>query len=758
MENDVIVEQQHDGHNQQLRKRLAKLYFVLILLAYFWAAVWLSFRLPAFVAPNEVLNYEYISVMRQIRGLPNRGLVDVTVRYNEWHQPPVYFIWSGLVSANIPVDAAPNPPPELMIPLNPAFMTTEIGNLNPHTNIPPADLPLYYQSRYAAALLGLLCLSGIFVIGSRIHKPAIALLLIGLIAFQPNFLFFSASINNDMPVTAVSGLALAWGLWITWKKSYSDREAFLFGLFLALSILTKANGIFALAYLGGVGLIMLTNRTPILKLMRFSLMVLLGLIPLWSAWLILNTIRLRDTLGVSGSLPVSQVILEGPRHLLLLIPHLWTIWRSIWLDWSIGEIGYGPPWFYLFSLAIILFSLLGLSWRRIERATLELLFVALCGIGALSFLYFATKALMVASFGFLTPEGRWLLPIWPAIAWVMALGINRWFNQSRFWISLSATLPILLGSLILATFLDRLYPAPEPISAQQAARRAEASKLPPNLTYGPQLTLLDASLDRTERLVAGDPSRPLDLTWQIMEPGETNHLITVQLIGIEKNGQWIPFGHQTSHPGQGSQVLSQWRPNQYLQDTVYLNLSEGKRLNGPTQGYVALWLTDKEDKNRVLPSRDGQQIDPPALIPIVLAPGPEAGLGPAEKLHFPLTFVTPDNGEIQLIYLERAGDQLVLWWEAIKPINYDYTTFVHFLNRSNQLIAQQDGPLNNGLTRVNILQPGDIVRDVRPIPPDETIEQVSIGFYDPATGVRLQAFREGNLLPDSAFTVQLPAP
>ena len=95
--------------------------FVLLILLYFWAAAWLAFRLPPFVAPNEVLNYEYISVMRQIGGLPNRGLVDVEIRYNEWHQPPVYFLWAALVSAAVPVEPAPNPPPRSMCQSTPSL-------------------------------------------------------------------------------------------------------------------------------------------------------------------------------------------------------------------------------------------------------------------------------------------------------------------------------------------------------------------------------------------------------------------------------------------------------------------------------------------------------------------------------------------------------------------------------------------------------------------------------------------------------------
>lgn len=72
--------------------KLTKRYFpvVLLILIFFNASVQMGLRLPAFASPNELLNFEYVQVIRQIRGLPSRGSVDLDVRYNEWHQPPLF--------------------------------------------------------------------------------------------------------------------------------------------------------------------------------------------------------------------------------------------------------------------------------------------------------------------------------------------------------------------------------------------------------------------------------------------------------------------------------------------------------------------------------------------------------------------------------------------------------------------------------------------------------------------------------------------
>jgi hypothetical protein len=74
----------------------------------------MAFALPALATPNELLNFEYVQVMRQIGGLPNRGLVDSEVRYTEWHQPPLYFTFAALFGLSVPVPpSAVNPPPPI---------------------------------------------------------------------------------------------------------------------------------------------------------------------------------------------------------------------------------------------------------------------------------------------------------------------------------------------------------------------------------------------------------------------------------------------------------------------------------------------------------------------------------------------------------------------------------------------------------------------------------------------------------------------
>ncbi len=251
---------------------------VTLLALYFAAAVHMAFALPALATPNELLNFEYVQVMRQIGGLPNRGLVDSEVRYTEWHQPPLYFTFAALFGLSVPVPpSAVNPPPPIELAGNPHYLSTPRGNLNPVVHVDPGTTPLLYTSRAAAALLGALGVAALYAAGKRVYGPAAGLLMASILAFQPTFIHLSGSVNNDMPLTAVAAVVMGYAVFVVTseeKTSRKDRQGrqerkikssslrssrpwrslrevlpfFVLGLLCAAAILTKANGVFVLVF------------------------------------------------------------------------------------------------------------------------------------------------------------------------------------------------------------------------------------------------------------------------------------------------------------------------------------------------------------------------------------------------------------------------------------------------------------------------------------------------------------------------------
>jgi len=835
---------------------------VALLALYFAAAVHMAFALPALAAPNELLNFEYVQVMRQIGGLPNRGLVDSEVRYTEWHQPPLYFTFAALFGLSVPVPPTDaNPPPPIELEANPHYLSTPRGNRNPVVHVDAGNTPLLYTSRVAAALLGALGVAALYAAGKRVHGPAAGLLMASILAFQPTYVHLSGSVNNDMPLTAVVAVVMSYAIllvektsrkdrkgrqenrfsWRPWRPSRSWREVFPFfvlGLLCAAAILTKANGVFVLVFPVVVvaGLVVggresargsfapptpLPNPLPQgegagsrpatrhSSLVGF-LAIAAGLLPLWAGWLWLNAVRMRDALGLSGSLPVGRVLGLSPLDFGHVIPFLPAVWRSYWLDWSAGDVGYGLEWLYWLWLVGVVGMLLGWlrpigngekssrkerqgrqerkeeisSWRPLPpwRSLRELflshmitIMVLLAFLG-ISYLYFAVKALTVKEAGWMVPEGRWWLPGLPMLAWLLATGYARWWSpRHREGAMLTAAaVPPVVALALLAFHLPGLYPAAERVvcgAGEQGSGGAgvNSSPLPPCspaplLLFG-NLALLEAS---AEAAVVGRPSAVV-LTWQAAADVAADTTINVQLLAQEPGG-WRKLAEHNSYPGQGMNPTRGWRAGEVWRDRLTL-LPDGA-LNGPTLAALQVRLTEggpapvvngspqppvpTTPLRDLPPTRDGQPVDLPVVASVVVRPAAPLA-PPATDADAP---VFADS--FRLVASSAAtgsdGPAVTLWWAATAAPPADYTIFVHLLDAAGNVVAQADGPPNDGLSPTGIWRPGDVVRDVHHFPPGTVVPdggRVRVGAYRPDTGERAPATQAGAPLADNSVELRV---
>ena len=733
-----------------------------LLLLYFLAAVWMAFRLPAHATPNELLNFEYIQVMRQIGGLPNRGLVDSEVRYTEWHQPPVYFTLAALVGLPIPVPPSDvNPPPPIIVDENPHYLSTPRGNLNPVVHITPQTTPLLYTSRLAAAFLGLLGVAALYRAGSRIVTPWVGLLMAGIMAFQPGYLHLSGSVNNDMPLAATTALTMSYALLLLHRQRQQPANppsAWLYvglGLLGVLTILTKANGVFVLAFLGLVLLASLLIYRRWALTLKYGLALLVGLVPLWAGWLALNTVRMRDTLGLSGSLPVGRVLALSPVDFAHVVDFLPQIWRSYWLDWSAGDVGYGPDWLYLFWLIAVGLSLLGWLLRepivgarppaavRLRDTMTGPTLLVLAGFAGISYLYFAVKALTVKEAGFLVPEGRWWLPGLSALAWLVAVGYARWWRPARrqeIACLVASAVPPLIAFGLLIFHLPALYP-----QAVAVAGGLPSGIVEPNLVYGDRLALRGVAADPG---VSGEPTT-ITLYWEATEPIAADLDVSTQLLAADPQG-WRKLAEHNSYPGSGLNPTRGWQPGTVLRDELVL--VPGGELNGPTAAVVQIGVSAAG--TALSATRDGVPVDPPLVTDLVIRPA--APLVPPQPWPEPVIF--GDLFRLRQATADTSGEEIAvsLWWEALATVPIDYTIFVHLVDAAGNLVATADGMPNGGLSPTTIWANGDIIHDVHLFPAGQTLEpgwQIMVGAYDPVSGERLTATMAGESLPNNAVIV-----
>jgi hypothetical protein len=108
--------------------------------------------------------------------------------------------------------------------------------------------------------------------------------------------------------------------------------------------------------------------------------------------------------------------------------------------------------------------------------------------------------------------------------------------------------------------------------------------------------------------------------------------------------------------------------------------------------------------------------------------------------------------------LEREGQQetLTLYWrvDAAQPLALK--RFVHAVDANGTMVAQADATPENGGAPMATWQPGEYVIDeVRlALPSGAQLDQLRVGWYDPATGSRIPATGpDGMPLPDGFLPV-----
>lgn len=719
-----------------LPRRHRRLLAVLLGL-YLVAAGWMAVRLPVFASPNETLHYEVVALLRRWGHLP----APVTGgRADERHQAPLYYLVAGVAAW-----PWPNPLLDGDLPGNPHFAGTHTGNLNPKVRAGWATLPVLYVGRMVTLLFGLIGLLGMVWMSAALPSPEARLLAVGLLAFHPMMLFLSASLSNDLPVAAMSALLLGYSTRLI-LRPYGVGALAVWGLLLAAAVLTKASAIFLLSVLPFV-LYAQWRQQRRARLTLAQGALALGVFgAVWAAWMVYNLARGIDALGTERSFPLAELSTLRPGDIGQIMPYLPRYWRSINLDWSVGDRGWGSPALYWTMAALLVVGLAG-WWVRRRSLPIPWLAVGLHVVWIIPVItaYFAVKLLVLRQHGVVITEGRLLLPVFPSVAWLVAGGLPRWWPEKGRSTATLALLALWVCAAIAQAgwLLPTLYP-----TAQLLARTAQPAA-PALLRYDDKLALLSVEVPP---LRIGTPAS-LTLTWEALVDLADDYTISVQLLRPAPAGPWTKLDWQNSYPGLGMNPTSGWRAGEVYADRVVLRPMGD--LNGPTVAQLAVWvLAGARDGDALPVSHAGQSLDAPVARRVVVRP--EVSIRPPNAPAFlPIEF----GGAITLRHAEwhdsQTAPSLTLYWEAAADGMPDYTVFVHWLDAQGNLVGQSDSPPNQGQSPTSVWQKGDGVRDVfslaaAPVP----VAAVRIGLYDPATQTRLAAQRQGQRLPDDALLLE----
>jgi hypothetical protein len=550
----------------------------IVLLLYVTMAMGYNIANPLHEGTDELRHYRFIRYIVVNRSLPVQGQEPCR---SQSHHPPLIYAAAAALTFWVETgeDICQTPPQ------NPfwAYRYWEVGvdNKNQFLHGPEQAFPWRDEtlaarlSRMLNTLVGAAVVYLTWAIARAIwpDKPAYALGSTAFVAFNPMFLYMSATINNDV-IAALSGAAitLAGVRLLQTQAQLSRRWGFIFGGLYGLALMSKLN-------LAAIGLLMAVVVTYVAWRQRQ-----------WRSWLEIGLIAAGVTAVLAGWWFVRNQLLYGDPTGFRMVTELWGVrqpgesiglvwqelpyvWTSLWGRFGFGQIPLpqiiysGLWWLHIAAAAGWLTSL---RRRGERRPTLLLLFLAL---NVLLFTGVLIAYMLVSPAG---PMGRFFFPALPALAMLLfgglaelVAGIAHPFKMVKRSQSLTVgtALTATVGMAILALvalfgYLAPAYARPASWSPGQVLPNATA------VQFDQLVTLAGYEVSQA----AVHPGEPLDITlyWEVNNQPPGNFLMFIHL--TDSIGSLV--AQRDTHPGLGNFPTSQWRPGDRFVERLRLWLPE----------------------------------------------------------------------------------------------------------------------------------------------------------------------------------------
>ncbi len=246
------------------------------------------------------------------------------------------------------------------------------------------------------------------------------------------------------------------------------------------------------------------------------------------------------------------------------------------------------------------------------------------------------------------------------------------------------------------------------------------------------------SYDDTVRLTGYDiqptlagPGLPMDVTlyWQPQRRIRPDLTTFVHLVNAD--GEVV--GQSDHRPGGDYYPTSLWQPGELLKDVHSLTLADDLG-PAPYAIEVGLYTLNPELTHLGQPQIVGYTGAARAsdTLPDDLAPN--QGFTLSDEVALLGHRMQQDGGALDV----------QLFWQALRMPDHDYTVFLHILDETGNIIAQQDRQPTGGETPTGSWPPGLVVSDEVTIRLPDNLQpgayRIVAGMYDAASGARLPVF------------------
>jgi len=649
---------------------------------------------PVFEGPDSGAHFRYIAYLRQRKTLPSLDAQAAAISHELIQQPPLYYALAAILTPTNQIE------PALRLEVANPYYSMGLSKRATIT-LPGASVaPALWIARLVSALGGLLAVFGTWGLVRELlpAAPCAALAGASVLAFNPQFLFSSASITNDTWAAATAVLTM----WVAVHLAHhKDRYRVVWlglGATAGLAALAKTSN---LAILIPVAIVI----APILWRLRWRRSALLGLIFVVGFLITAGFWYGRILFRYGTLIPLGPMLAALPGLARNQAATAADIWRQVqWLPTSYwGVFGYGvlsQPWYYRATAGATILGGVGLvaylvrtrgKAATVNRATI---FVLLVWFGVvLGSLVGWMRLVLYAD------QGRLLFPVASAVAVLLLLGWQGLCPQCLWtWLHRAVIIFFLVLAVSQTATLRDGYRVPEAITHPLHVDRPMAAD------FEAGMSLLGIDMPAGAGLAVNQPM-PITLYFRARNEITGFYTLFIHLADSKNNMIWQFDGV----PVRGLHPTRQWLPGQVFADSYVISAR-----NIPEDGLAILsagFYDARNPSERQRLMNTAQPVDRVVLAQVRLHSQQDAEETPSSS---PLA--TWSNG-IQLAEAKVDRDEtgaphfVTLRWQTLSPIHANYTVSVQILDGQGSLLAQLDQEPQAGNYPTSTWRSGDSIED-----------------------------------------------
>ncbi len=704
----------------------------MILVLFIFLGIAYSIITPIFEAGDEIWHYPFVQHLATGHSLPIQDPAVKTLWAQEGGQPPLYYALAALATFWIDTRDLPerlwyNPHAKIGIPLL-------FGNKNLIVHTAAEEFPWHNTAlavhlvRFLSLILSTatIVLTYFLALEIRSGDKMLAAACAALVAFNPMFIFISASVNNDNLAVMLASLALVLLARLI-RRGATIRRFIVLGIVLGLAALSKVSDAGLIALAAPVFLYLLWRERSAAMVAGSAVCALLvAVIAGW--WYVRNFLLYDDPLAFNVWLALAGGRPQ-PATLASLLDEFQGFRISFWGNFG-GVNIIAPEWVYLALDALTILAAAGLVVGLAQRTLPRLL--------ALPTLWLAIMSVGLVRWTMLTlaSQGRLIFPAISAVAILMACGFSqlripslssRAFHSSSSILNLSFIIFLFVFSAFVPfTLIAPAYALPTRLTNDSSVPD------PTHIVFEDQAELVGYALPQRSVMPGGE--LPITLYWRAPARVAEDFSVYIHLFGADGKilGQWDAF------PGNGLYPTRLWQPGEVIVDPYRVPLASDAR--GPAVARAEVGLYRKATLNNLI-ARDPQgRTITPTIARFKIAGQTNV------RVENPVRFEFADKIALVGYSLQnsvRAGDTIhvKLYWRALNAMDEDYTVFVHLIDGSGTIIAQQDDQPQRGTYPTSFWDAGELIADeyALAIPSDAPPSdyRIEVGIYRAGDGPRL---------------------